>query len=61
MYKMEFNFSKLVKSIVFRCLRTNKTDNQENKMAAQSTAQALQNPQDKEAFVKENEKNEKTK
>ena len=57
MYNMEFNFSKLVKSIVFRCLRTNKTDNQENKMAAQSTAQALQNPQDKEAFVKENEKN----
>ena len=54
---MEFNFSKLVKRIVFRCLRTNKTDNQENKMAAQSTAQALQNPQDKEAFVKENEKN----
>ena len=53
MFEMEFIFSKLVKSIVFRCLWTNKT------VAAQSTAYALSNRQGKQVFVKENEKKKK--
>ena len=51
MLEMEFKFSKLVKSIVFRCLRANKT------LVTQSITYALRNRQRKHAFVKENEKN----
>ena len=42
---MEFKFSKLVKNIVFRCLRANETQ-----LDAQSTAYALRNQQGKQAF-----------
>ena len=49
MFEMEFKFSKLVKSVVFRCLRANK------RLAAPSTAYALLKRQGKQAFVKENE------
>ena len=51
MLEMEFKFSKLVKSIVLRCLRANKT------LVTQSITYALRNRQRKHAFVKENEKN----
>ena len=53
MFEMGFKFSKLVKSIVFRCLQTTK------RLAAQVTAYALRNWQGKQAFVKKNEKTRK--
>ena len=46
----KFKFSKLVKSIVFSCLRANKT------IGCQSTAYALRYRRGKQVFVKENEK-----
>ena len=50
MFEMEFKFSKLVKSILCRCLRANKTAN------AQGKTYALRNRQSKQAFIKENER-----
>ena len=50
MLKMEFKFSKLVKSIVFRCLRANKT------VGYSEYNIRFANRQGKHAFVK-NEKN----
>ena len=52
---MEFKFSKLVKNIVFRCLRAKKN----KRLAAQSTTYTLRNSrarQGKQAIVKENKK-----
>ena len=51
---MEFKFSKLVKAIVFRCLRAKK------RLAVYSTANStLHNWQGKQAFVKENDQKQK--
>ena len=51
MFEMEFKFSKLVQSIVFSCLRANKTVG-----CSEYAACTLRNRQGKQAFVKENEK-----
>ena len=45
MFKMEFRFSKLAKSIVFKCPRANK--------AVGCSEYALRNRQGKQVFVKE--------
>ena len=55
MFEMGFKFSKLVKSIVFRCLQTTK------RLAAQVTAYALRNWQGKQAFVKKKMKKQEKK
>ena len=62
MFEMQFKYSKLVKSIVFRCLQANKTVS-----CSQSIAYALRNRQGnrhlskkmKKNNEKKNEKNEK--
>ena len=48
---MEFRFSKIVKSIKFRCVQAKK---KQKRLVAQGTAYALRNRQGKYAFIKEN-------
>ena len=50
MFEMKIKFLELVKSIVFRCLRPNKS------VGCSEYIYASRNRQGKQAFVKENEK-----